>query len=244
MSSSFPSGSYAEGFPLSNLPLTIRKAVEEACGLHNPTVTEKVASTFMRLNEIVLATIALVVTSPIMLLVAAIIRFDSPGPVLFWQKRIGQNGRLFWFCKFRTLKANARSLYPELYRYRYTPEEIERLQFKNDSDPRVTPAGRWLRRSTLDELPNFWNLLKGDIALVGPRPEIPEMLPYYPPEQLIKFSVKPGITGIAQTSGRGRLKFRQTNAFDVQYVRNKSFFLDCKIILKTIKLVIRLDGAF
>ena len=244
MNSTFPANSYSDGIGFSDLPVAIRKPVEAARGLPNPTAIEKVAAAFTRLIEIVLATVALVVTGPIMLLVAIIIRFDSPGAALFWQKRVGRNGHLFWFCKFRTLKANARELYPELYRYDYTPEEIEGLQFKNDADPRVTQAGRWLRRSTLDELPNFWNLLRGDIALVGPRPEIPEMLSYYSTEQLIKFSVKPGITGIAQTSGRGRLKFQQTNTFDVEYVRNKSFWLDCKIILKTIKLVVRLDGAF
>ncbi len=194
--------------------------------------------------EITLAVLALVVTSPIMLVVAAIIRWDSPGPALFRQKRIGQNGRLFTFYKFRTLYADARERFPELYGYKYTPEEIQELQFKREEDPRVTRAGSWLRKSTLDELPNFWNLLKGDIALVGPRPEIPEMLRYYPPEQMIKFSVKPGITGLAQTRGRGRLKFQQTNAYDVEYVEKKTFWLDCKIVLKTIELVIRFDGAF
>jgi lipopolysaccharide/colanic/teichoic acid biosynthesis glycosyltransferase len=194
--------------------------------------------------EICLASAALVLLSPIMLTVAVIVRLDSPGPALFRQLRIGKNGRLFVFYKFRTLYADALQRFPELYSYQYTPKEIEELQFKREDDPRVTRAGSWLRKSTLDEIPNFWNLLKGDVAIVGPRPEIPEMLRYYYPDQMIKFSVKPGITGLAQTKGRGRLKFQQTNAYDVEYVKHKSFWLDCKIVSKTIRLVVRLDGAF
>jgi lipopolysaccharide/colanic/teichoic acid biosynthesis glycosyltransferase len=197
-----------------------------------------------RAVEIALAVVALIVTSPLMLAVAIYIRWDSPGPALFRQQRVGKDGHLFWFYKFRTLRADAREKFPQLYSYSYSPEEIRQLQFKREEDPRVTRAGSWLRKSTLDELPNFWNLLKGDVAIVGPRPEIPEMLQYYPPEQLIKFSVKPGITGLAQTRGRGRLKFQQTNAYDVEYVKTRSLWLDCLIVLKTIKYVIRLDGAF
>jgi lipopolysaccharide/colanic/teichoic acid biosynthesis glycosyltransferase len=179
-----------------------------------------------------------------MLLVAIIVRIDSPGPVMFRQHRVGKDGRLFNFYKFRTLYADAQERFPELYRYQYTQDEIEQLQFKREEDPRVTRAGTWLRKSTLDELPNFWNLVRGDVAIVGPRPEIPEMLKYYTPDQMIKFSVRPGITGLAQTMGRGRLKFQQTNAYDVEYVKKRSFWFDCKIVIRTIKLVSRLDGAF
>jgi lipopolysaccharide/colanic/teichoic acid biosynthesis glycosyltransferase len=200
--------------------------------------------TVTRVVEIVVALLALIVTFPVMLVVALIIRLDSPGRALFVQKRIGRNGKIFRFRKFRTLYADAQERFPELYRYQYTPKEIEELQFKREDDPRVTRVGTWLRKSTLDELPNFWNLLKGDVAIVGPRPEIPEMLPYYSPDQLIKFSVKPGITGLAQTCGRGRLKFVQTNFYDVEYVKHKSFLLDCKIVWRTIRLVLKFDGAF
>ena len=111
-------------------------------------------------------------------------------------------------------------------------------------DPRVTKEGDWMRRTTLDELPNFWNVLTGEMALVGPRPEIPEMLPYYRGEMLLKFSVRPGITGLAQISGRGRLSFRETVALDVKYVKQRSFWMDAKILLLTVYKIVVRDGAF
>ena len=185
---------------------------------------------------------ALAVCWPVMLIVAAIVKLDTPGPALFRQTRVGLGGRHFTFYKFRTLYADARERFPELYAYRYTPEQIQALQFKRERDPRVTPAGRWLRKSTLDELPNFWNLLKGEIALVGPRPEIPEMVPHYLPWQLAKFSVKPGITGLAQTHGRGKLAFQRTIDYDLKYVQTRSVLLDIRIIFRTIRMLF--DGAF
>ncbi len=111
-------------------------------------------------------------------------------------------------------------------------------------DPRVTPAGRWLRKSTLDELPNFWNVITGEMALVGPRPEIPEMLRYYNDEALKKFTVRPGITGLAQSSGRGNLLFLEGIELDIQYVENRSLALDLKIIWKTVSGILRQEGAF
>jgi lipopolysaccharide/colanic/teichoic acid biosynthesis glycosyltransferase len=194
--------------------------------------------------EIAIAIVALALTWPIMLIVALWIRLDSPGPALFRQTRVGLNGRHFTFYKFRTLYVDARQRFPHLYAYRYTSEEIQTLKFKREADPRVTCAGRWLRKSTLDELPNFWNLLRGDIVLVGPRPEIPEMVRHYRPDQLVKFSVKPGITGLAQTNGRGNLGFQDTIAFDIDYVRRKSAALDLRIIARTVRMLSTLDGAF
>ena len=210
------------------------------------TVGEWIASTVSRAFDIAIASVALVVCAPVMLLVAIIVRLDSPGPALFRQRRVGLNGRLFWFYKFRTLYVDAKERFPELYAYNYSPSQVLTLKFKVEDDPRISRAGRWLRRSTLDELPNFWNLLKGDIGLVGPRPEIPDMLRHYTPDQLVKFSVRPGITGLAQTHGRGDLPFQRTIAYDLEYVRNKSVWLDIKIILRTIWMMVRLrlDGAY
>lgn len=198
----------------------------------------------LRLFEVVVAATVLVVTSPIILLEAIYIRMGTPGPALFLQKRIGINRQPFTFVKFRTLYVDARERFPELYAYSYDNEELEALRFKVEEDPRVTPQGSWLRRLTLDELPNFWCVLTGDMALVGPRPEIPEMLQYYRGEELKIFSVRPGITGLAQISGRGRLTFHETLKYDLEYVENRSFWLDIKILWLTLVKVARSDGAF
>jgi len=197
-----------------------------------------------RIFECAVAVSMLILTAPVMLAIAIAIALDSPGNPIFLQNRVGRGGKLFRFIKLRTFFVDARQKFPELYAYRYTPEEIEQLCFKVPNDPRVTRLGRWLRSSTLDELPNFWHVLTGDMALVGPRPEIPEMLPYYSDEQLLKFSVRPGITGLAQISGRGRLRFLETARLDVEYVRRRNLSLDVKIMLRTLYLILRQDGAF
>ncbi len=225
-----------------------------------------------RIFELAANAIALVVSLPIMLLVAIVIKLDSPGPALFFQRRTGRSklvrgadligrgfqivdpnfssGKKYWvpttfqFVKFRTMYADARERFPKLYDYNYSDEEIKRMAFKVEDDPRVTRMGKWLRKSTLDELPNFWNVLTGEMRLVGPRPEIPEMLPNYRPRQMRKFSVKPGITGLPQINGRGRLSFQQTVSYDLEYVDRKSVFLDVKIIFMTIWRVLTKHGAF
>lgn len=201
-------------------------------------------SVIQRLVESVIALAALILTAPIMLVIVLILRLGTPGPALFWQERVAKDLRRFKFVKFRTLYADARERYPELYRYQYSEEELRQLRFKVQKDPRVTPQGKWLRESTLDELPNFWNVLTGEMALVGPRPEIPEMLPYYTDDMLTKFRVRPGITGLAQISGRGRLGFYETVELDVKYVKNRTIWLDLKIIVLTIYKILTRDGAF
>jgi lipopolysaccharide/colanic/teichoic acid biosynthesis glycosyltransferase len=209
-----------------------------------PAAVPVAVSPTQRALEFVIAAIALILTAPIMLLMALLIRRGTPGPALFFQNRVGLDGKLFKFVKFRTLYADARQRFPELYAYRYTPEQLETLHFKVEKDPRITPQGHWMRKSTLDELPNFWNVLTGDMALVGPRPEILEMLPYYHGDMLLKFAVRPGVTGLAQISGRGRLGFYETVKLDVEYARNRSFWMDVKIIFLTVHKIITRDGAF
>jgi len=194
---------------------------------------------------------------------------DSPGPVLFRQVRQGKRrpessgtdtyGTPFTLYKFRTMFADARQRYPELYAYDHTEEELRTLPIKVlvsrkrrpgevrglelFDDPRVTRVGGWLRRTSLDELPNFLNVLKGDMALVGPRPDIIENIRYYSAEHLRKLDVKPGITGLAQIRGRGNLSFQQINDFDVEYVDKRSFWFDLKILCDTIPVLLRRDGA-
>jgi lipopolysaccharide/colanic/teichoic acid biosynthesis glycosyltransferase len=226
----------------------IRVLVEEPLQIQTvpSAILEKSARAFViqRVVESVIALGALVITAPIMLAVAVIIRSGTRGAPLFWQERIAKDYKMFRFVKFRTLYADARERFPELYRYQYTDPQLRKLKFKMVDDPRVTPQGEWLRKSTLDELPNFWNVLKGDMALVGPRPEIPEMLPYYTGEMQLKFRARPGITGLAQISGRGRLGFYETVRLDVEYVKNRSLWLDLKILMLTICKIVMRDGAF
>jgi len=197
-----------------------------------------------RALEIAIALPLLILALPVMLLLALIIRLDSPGPVIFRQVRVGRHGRLFRFAKFRTLYVDARQRWPELYAYSYSPDEVAALYFKLRDDPRVTRVGRWLRKSTLDELPNLWNVIVGDVALIGPRPEIPEMLPYYDDDGLAKFAVRPGITGLAQVRGRGDLSFRDTVDFDLEYVYTRSFWLDVDIAVRTVLCTVLRKGAF
>ncbi len=223
-----------------------------------------------RAVECGIALTALILGLPIMSVIALIIKIDSRGPVIFQQTRIGKNyrangngiydpnrrnfsvnrrnrdlgGRPFTFYKFRTMHVDAKDRFPDLYRYKYTQEEIAGLYFKIPDDPRLTPFGRRLRKTTLDELPNFLNILKGDMSLVGPRPEIPEMIKYYEGNGKRKFDIKPGITGLAQVNGRGLLNFKETVQLDQFYVEKKNWRLDMKIILRTIKVSFLRIGAF
>ncbi|TAK35123.1 MAG: sugar transferase [Chloroflexota bacterium] len=197
-----------------------------------------------RAIDVMAALMLLVLTAPIMAIIALYIRSDTSGPALFRQQRVGRGGKLFTFYKFRTMYADARQRFPELYGYRFTPEQVQDLVFKHPDDPRVTPGGRWLRKTSLDELPNLLNLLLGNLTLVGPRPDIPEMVRYYKPDQFCKFHVKPGITGLAQIQGRCQLRFQETLRYDVEYVRSRRLTLDMKILIETVLAVITRRGAF
>lgn len=232
------------------------------------------ATAIYRAFEFTAALVALVLSLPVMLVEAVIIWLDSPGPVLFFQRRVGRSrivrgrdlvGRTdivapdgkfdpdkkyyvpttFLFVKFRTMYSDARTRFPELYRYQYASQsEFLSAYYKLESDPRITRAGVWLRRLTVDEFPNFWNVLTGNVALVGPRPELPAYLPFYTAEQMLKFSVRPGITGLAQTNGRSLLTIGEILDWDIKYVRGKSIGLDVRILLTTLWLVMTRRGAF
>jgi len=197
-----------------------------------------------RVVGVVVSVVGLIVCAPLLLLLALAIKLDSPGPAIFRQQRVGQGGRLFTFYKFRTMLVDAAERYPELYAYEYSDDEVQCMYFKVLHDPRLTRFGRYLRRTSLDELPNLFSVLTGDITLVGPRPELPEMLRYYSAEQLAKFSVKPGVTGLAQVTGRGVLRFQETIAADLEYCRRRSFWFDMMILGRTVKVVALRAGAF
>lgn len=196
------------------------------------------------LIDFTLALVVFVFTFPVMAVIALIIKLDSDGPFLFTQVRLGKNRKRFVFYKFRTMYLDARLRFPHLYRYTLSPDEVSNFRFKTINDPRLTKFGGYLRKTSLDELPNLINVLKGEMSLIGPRPEIPEMIRNYTKEELIKFSVKPGITGMAQVKGRGLLKFKETIKYDCDYVHHPSLLTDVEIAIRTIYVVIRGLGAF
>lgn len=180
---------------------------------------------------------------PLALVIAFIIKVTSPGPAVFRQARVAEGGRIIEFCKFRTMYVDAKERFPELYDYTYSAEEFENLYYKPAFDPRNTPFGRALRKTTLDELPNLLNVLRGDCSLVGPRPELPEFVRYYTPEQLAKFTVPSGVTGLAQVSGRNNLSVQEQISLDVEYVATQSFRNDLRLLFATAIAVVRRVGA-
>jgi lipopolysaccharide/colanic/teichoic acid biosynthesis glycosyltransferase len=197
-----------------------------------------------RALDVVVAAVGLAIFLPLIGVLVLLTRLDSPGPAIFRQTRVGYGGRLFTFYKFRTMYVDAKERFPDLYDYEYTDEEWRELFYKLPDDPRLTPFGRRLRKTTLDELPNLFNVLLGQMSLVGPRPELPEYARYYTPEQMVNFSVPPGATGLAQTSGRALLSVQERIEADVEYVRRRSFWFDLVLLARTVKMVILRIGAF
>ena len=201
--------------------------------------------------DLVGATVGLLLAGPLMFLVAALVKVDSPGPVFFRQERIGVGGRRFRVWKFRTMRADASDeAHRELIRKLLGNDELEaahvdgakRPVYKLVNDQRVTRLGRLLRRSSMDELPQLFNVLSGDMSLVGPRPPIAYEFEQYDHWQFDRLCVRPGITGLWQVSGRNRLTYRQMCELDVQYVRRWSLWLDLKILFKTVPVVLSNSG--
>ena len=192
-----------------------------------------------RCADVVLAVALMAVTSPFLLLIALAVKLSSPGPVLFRQTRCGLHGRPFTFLKFRSMYADAEQLKPHLAAY----NEMDGPAFKMTNDPRATPLGRWLRRTSLDELPQLWNILKGDMSFVGPRPAVVEEVRQYEPWQRRRLSMPPGLTCLWQVSGRNDLSFEEWMKLDLEYIDNWSLWLDVKIALRTIPAVLMGRGA-
>lgn len=208
---------------------------------------EKLNRGYLRIKSIIdlfLAIALSIVSAPVVILIAVIIKVDSPGPIIFSQGRVGKDLKPFRFYKFRTMWRDAKSRFPDLYDYNLATNEVDTFRFKTANDPRLTRFGRYLRKTSLDELPNLINVIRGDMSLVGPRPEIPQMLPHYTRKEMVKFTVKPGITGFAQVMGRGLLTFKQTVNYDNQYISRQGVMFDLQIIIWTIYVVLRGLGAF
>ncbi|HEX5740567.1 MAG TPA: sugar transferase [Pilimelia sp.] len=188
----------------------------------------------------VAAALLLAVGAPVLVGIAVAIRLTSRGPVLFRQVRVGRTGRPFRIYKFRSMYLDAEARLAEMRHL----NEYDGVLFKMRDDPRVTPVGRWLRRLSLDELPQLLNVLRGDMSLVGPRPPLPEEVAVYPDDMRRRLAVKPGMTGLWQVSGRSDLPWEEAVRLDLRYVENWSLTLDLVILLRTVTAVLRSSGAY
>jgi exopolysaccharide biosynthesis polyprenyl glycosylphosphotransferase len=195
---------------------------------------------FKRVFDMVLSGVSLIVLSPLLASIAAMIRITSPGPVLFQQTRCGLGGRRFTLYKFRSMINNAEQMRAELHQL----NELDGPVFKISDDPRITPVGRWLRRFSLDELPQMWNILRGDMSFVGPRPAVPEEVDQYQDWQWRRLRMRPGLTCTWVLEGRNHIDFNRWMQLDLTYIDNWSLWLDMKIFLRTIPIVLSGRGAY
>ncbi len=199
----------------------------------------KVGPFLKRVIDVVLSAIALLISAPLLGAIALAIAMDSPGPILYRARRVGKKGRVFTCCKFRTMAAGA-DCEKELLRQR---NERRGPIFKIANDPRVTRAGQWIRRYSLDELPQLWNVLDGKMSLVGPRPHPLDDCDHYDLEHLRRLEVKPGITGLWQVMARNDPSFERNMELDLEYIEHWSFWMDLKILCKTVLVVLQGSGT-
>jgi lipopolysaccharide/colanic/teichoic acid biosynthesis glycosyltransferase len=201
-----------------------------------------------RCLDVLVAGSALAVLSPLLLALAVAVRLTSRGPAVFRQERLGQGGQPFTVLKFRTMFTDTDDAVHRAYVTRLLTDEVPVAGgssglYKLEADPRVTPIGRWLRRTSLDELPQLFNVLRGEMSLVGPRPALAWEAKLYRESDHQRFEVPPGITGLWQVSGRSRLSMREALALDVEYVRRRSLWLDLLILARTIPTVLRPEAT-
>jgi exopolysaccharide biosynthesis polyprenyl glycosylphosphotransferase len=194
-----------------------------------------------RVFDLITSGIALFLLSPIFGLIALLIKLEDGGPILFRQVRVGRHGREFLMLKFRSMRVGAETRLTDLLAQ--NKHQIG-VTFKIKNDPRVTVVGRWIRRCSFDELPQFWNVFRGDMSLVGPRPPIPREVERYSLADRRRLAVKPGITCIWQISGRAEIDFPGQVQLDVRYIESRSFWQDIKILCKTVPAVLSGTGAY
>jgi exopolysaccharide biosynthesis polyprenyl glycosylphosphotransferase len=222
-----------------------RASIEELAGipminLRAPAISDD-ARMIKRIFDITLCVLLIPILLPLMSFIALAIRLDSPGPIIFKQKRVGENGKLFNMVKFR-------SMVPDAEEQRNLIETVDSegilIQNKNPEDPRITRVGRFLRRTSLDEIPQVFNVLKGEMSFVGPRPELPYLVEKYEPWQRKRFGVPQGMTGWWQIHGRSDKPLYLHTEDDLFYVQNYSLWLDIKILIRTVIVVLQRKGAY
>ena len=225
--------------------LALHKAVvEEFAGIPMFDLRAPALNDFQRLVKRAFDLFVTILFSPFLLIIMSVIaiaiRLEGPGPILLRQQRVGENGRLFGMFKFRTMVPDAEKLRHLVEHF----DEEGNFIHKSSDDPRVTRVGRFLRRTSLDEWPQFLNILRGEMSLVGPRPELPYLVEQYEPWQRTRFAVPQGLTGWWQVNGRSDKPMHLHTEDDLYYVKNYSLMLDIEILLKTIGVVLRGRGAY
>lgn len=193
-----------------------------------------------RTFDFLFSTLLLIILSPLFLFIMIWIKLDSKGEAVFKQTRVGIKGEPFTIYKFRTMIKNA----DKMFNKEVNRENLGNLVFQEKDDPRITRSGRFLRKTSLDELPQLLNIIKGDMSIIGPRPEISDIADLYTEEESIRLLMKPGVSGLAQVNGRGDLELSETIKYDIKYVTGFSLWMDFKILLKTVKVVIMREGAY
>lgn len=193
-----------------------------------------------RFADIICSAIAIILLSPFFIIISIAIKATSKGPVIFVHNRVGKNGKKIGIYKFRSMVMNAEELIEK-----FTPEQKEEFKknFKLENDPRITKIGKFLRKTSLDELPQLFNILKGDLSIVGPRPIMEVETKIYGKYKDMLLSVKPGLTGFWAANGRSDTSYKRRRAMEIYYVKNRSLLFDIKIIFKTVISVFKGDGA-
>jgi lipopolysaccharide/colanic/teichoic acid biosynthesis glycosyltransferase len=195
----------------------------------------------IRSFDLFVAAMALLILVPLLLIVVCCIFIDSPGAIFYSQKRVGINGRIFNFWKFRSMVVNAEQQKDALISDRGVADSV---RFKMKQDPRITRVGRFIRKYSIDELPQLWNVLKGDMSLVGPRPPVPKKVNIYSSSDRRRMRIIPGITCIWQVSGRSEIPFEEQVRLDEDYILSVSFWTNLKLLLRTIPAVLFGKGAY
>jgi exopolysaccharide biosynthesis polyprenyl glycosylphosphotransferase len=219
------------------LQARVEDTVDHRLICRNVTVLYKLSK---RLFDVCATMIGIALLSPVFIATAIAIKLDSEGPVFFAQDRLGQKGKYFKMYKFRSMVTNAEKLLKELE----SQNEVSGHMFKMKNDPRITKIGKLIRKTSIDELPQLFNVLKGNMSLVGPRPPLPREVYEYDKWQDLRLSVRPGITGLWQVSGRNNIGFEEMVHLDLKYIRERSLVYDIKIILKTIPVLLGDSKAF
>ena len=204
-------------------------------------ITIAASKAFKRTMDIILSIFAIIAGSPVFLITALLVKITSPGPIIFSQVRVGRCGRHFKFYKFRSMYIDAEARKAELLKLN---ESGDGVIFKMKRDPRITPVGRFIRKFSIDELPQLFNVLLGDMSLVGPRPPLPSEVRTYSLEERKRLNITPGITCLWQVSGRSELPFSKQIALDKEYIASRSAWKDFLILLRTVPAILTGKGAW